>query len=116
MQKSDNLGLNLPGLDDKYSVEDFNENFRTLDTEGKKTKANTTNIELLQQTIEVQQKTIKELQQAIQNITGSLGDMAALANMLYTRNVTTILTDEADAKVLTRDGEAIEIYFTLKAE
>lgn len=116
MQKSDILGLNLPDLDDKYNIEDFNENFRTLDAEGKKTKANTTNIELLQQTIESQQKIIKELQQTIKNMTGDLGDISRLANMLYTRNVSTSLTDESDDSILTRAGEAIEIYFTLKAE
>lgn len=116
MQKSDILGLNLPDLDDKYNIEDFNENFRTLDAEGKKTDANTTNIELLQQTIQNQQKVIKELQQTIKNITDCLGDVTQLANMLYTRNVSTILTDESGDSVLTHDGEKIEVYFTLKAE
>lgn len=116
MQKSDILELNLPDLDDKYSVEDFNENFRTLDAEAEKTQENTLTIALLQQTIQAQQNTITSLQQTIQNITAGLGDITEIANMLYTRQVSTVLTDENGDSILTDDGESIDIYFTLKAE
>lgn len=116
MQKSDILGLNLPDQDDMYNVDDFNANFKILDGEGEKTGKNSEDIVALQLAIKNQASTITTLQKTIQSIAQSLGDFSKIADMLYTRNVSTILTDQDGDSILTRSGDEIELYFTLQAE
>ena len=116
MQYTGRLKLKKPEAQDLYNVEDFNYNADVLDQQIEAILNNAeTDEEVIKGLVELtktQGQTIADLRKKIED----MGDLSTLMEKLFSRVVSSALTDHQKNKITTETGEEIELYFTIAIE